>query len=115
LIIKGTNDPGVQSFDSTNITEPGASGQAGGGKGGAGNWVTTESTPYGGSGYGAYQIPRWGGEGGETGYAPFDENARRGAGGGGGSFGPDVLYTATTPTPVHPCPDQSSIGLDAED
>jgi hypothetical protein len=123
LLVKGTNQIGVTAFDATNIPVPGASGQAGGGKGGTANYLTTQSTPIGESGYGAFNTPGGGGGGGETGYGvnptnPGDENYRRGAGGGGGAFGRDsvyyrVQYPGTTAVSI-PCGDQSVIGLDVE-
>jgi hypothetical protein len=114
LIVRGTNNPGVQSFDSTNIAEPGAAGQAGGGRGGGANYLTSSSTPIGEAGYGAFNTPGGGGGGGESGYSANGENNRRPGGGGGGRLGADATFVANTPTPPHPCPDQSSIGLDAE-
>jgi hypothetical protein len=113
LIIKGTNNPGVTSFDTTNIAEPGAAGQAGGGKGGAANYLTTQSCPIGETGFGAFNAPGGGGGGGETGYSALGEDFRRAAGGGGGVFGHDVTFTQTT-FGSHTCPDQTVIGLDAE-
>jgi hypothetical protein len=113
LIIRGTNSPGVNSFDTTNISEPGAAGQAGGGRGGDANSLTTQSTPIGQAGFGAFNSPGGGGGGGETGYSLNGEDGRRGAGGGGGVFGHDVTFTQTT-FGAHTCPDQSVIGLDAE-
>jgi hypothetical protein len=114
LVIKGTNNLGINSFDTTNISAPGSAGQAGGGRGGTANYNTSASTPVGQAGYGAFDAPNGGGGGGETGYSANDENFRRGAGGGGGRFGGDVTFTQTTPSPAHPCPDQSIMGLDAE-
>jgi hypothetical protein len=114
LLVRGTSNPGVTSFDTTNIRDPGAPGQAGGGSGGTGNWLITQSTPMGQPGYGAFNAPGGGGGGGETSYSVLGEDARRAAGGGGGAFGADVTYMATSPGPIHACPDQSSIGLDAE-
>jgi hypothetical protein len=115
LLVKGSNNPGVNSFDTTSTSEPGAPGQVGGGKGGTANFLTTQSTPIGEAGFGAFNAPGGGGGGGETGYSsPSDENTRRGAGGGGGAFGHDVTFTQTSPAPAHPCPDQTIMGLDAE-
>jgi hypothetical protein len=115
LWIRGSNNPGVNSFNSTNIPEPGASGQGGGGRGGSANYLTTQSTPIGEAGFGAFNAAGGGGGGGESAYnGDSIVGHRRPGGGGGGAFGADLMYTAPTPAPAHPCPDQSSIGLDAE-
>jgi hypothetical protein len=120
LLVTGTNQIGVTAFNATNIPVPGAAGQAGGGKGGTANYLTTQSTPIGESGYGAFNTPGGGGGGGETGYGTTpsgDENYRRGAGGGGGALGHDVTYLRVqfNGSPVSiPCADQSVIGLDVE-
>ncbi|MEM6675506.1 MAG: hypothetical protein AAF726_21835, partial [Planctomycetota bacterium] len=112
----GGDSQGVNTLNTTNFPEFGASGQAGGGDGGTGSPLTDASSPKGGDGLGAFQVPGGGGEGGETGFAPpgacGDEN-RRGAGGGGGRLGPDVRYewTMGAPTFVR-C--QTLTGLDAE-
>jgi hypothetical protein len=76
------------------LAEPGALGSAGGGQGGTASPQTASSSALGGSGHvgrGMHVDPR-GGRGGETGWSPSpDKNLRRGAGGGGGAFGPDEL------------------------
>ena len=72
------------------IPELGAVAMGGGGRGGTGSFLTSASTPRGGSGNGPFGIAGAGGQGGETGYSPSsDKQQRRGAGGGGGRFGPD--------------------------
>ena len=130
--VRGSNSAGVGTLNTTNLPEAGASGQAGGGAGGTGSFLTNQSTPRGGRGFGAFNRSGGGGQGGETGYAPASKNDRRGAGGGGGRLGNDVYYrwnkaygtgTQARPWPpsasVHPdvnfiiC--QELIGLDAEE
>jgi len=100
--VSGVSSPGVNSLNTTSIPEPGAPGRGGGGRGGTGSPLTAISSPEGGPGLGAFGSSLGGGFGGETGWSSTSVvNQRRGAGGGGGRFGPDVL-------------DQSRIGLDAE-
>jgi hypothetical protein len=114
ILIKGSNNRGVVTFNTTNIPESGAAGNGGGGRGGTGNILTTQSTPAGEAGYGAFDAPNGGGGGGETGFNPSASIAlRRGAGGGGGSLGPPVVLNLATN--VNQCPDQTIIGLDSED
>lgn len=116
IFLRGTNSRGVVSYSSANLPEAGGSGAAGGGRGGTGSYLTTQSTPRGESGYGAFNVANGGGEGGETGFnASSDVNARRGAGGGGGNFATDVPRLATSTTLNPACPEQTIIGLDAED
>ncbi|MFT5152790.1 MAG: hypothetical protein ACI841_002789, partial [Planctomycetota bacterium] len=128
--VRGSNSPGVGTLNTTNLPEPGASGQAGGGAGGTGSFLTNQSTPRGARGFGAFNQSGGGGQGGETGYASTNKNARRGAGGGGGRLGEDVLYRWNQdygdsndpilwpPADVHDGVDwilcQELIGLDAE-
>ena len=69
LSIDGTSSPGVFSTNSTSSPEPGAPGQGGGGAGGTGSPFATMSSPQGGSGRGAFDVPGGGGQGGETGWA----------------------------------------------
>jgi hypothetical protein len=114
--LSGIDNKGVATLNTTNIPEPGAAGVAGGGKGGTGNPLTNISSPRGGNGFGAFQSIDGGGQGGETGYQTavalqFVPDCRRGAGGGGGQFGPGQ------PSPFGPGTgtyDQSFIGLDGE-
>lgn len=80
------------------FTEPGGAGQCGGGDGGTGNPVTSQSTPKGGPGFGPFNSPSGGGDGGESALvglainlgtpppACFDVEDRHPAGGGGGSY-----------------------------
>ncbi|MBK7877307.1 MAG: hypothetical protein IPJ77_16455 [Planctomycetes bacterium] len=106
----GQNHPGVVSFNTTNIPEAGAPGNGGGGRGGTGSYLTTQSTPQGGHGFGAFAAVNGGGRGGEAGFNPFaSESNRRPGGGGGGRFGPDQRELSRPN-----CPDQRVIGLDAE-
>jgi hypothetical protein len=90
--VNGSNSAGVGTLNTTNQPEPGAPGQCGGGRGGTGSWMTNQSTPYGGPGFGPFQVPGAGGQGGETSYALGNKQARRAAGGGGGGHARDVRY-----------------------
>ncbi|MFT5734013.1 MAG: hypothetical protein ACJAZN_003826 [Planctomycetota bacterium] len=102
LTASGQNSQGVTSLNTTNQPEFGAPGNAGGGAGGVGSSLMAESTPAGLKGEEAYGlnlmgIAPGGGQGGETGYAPFGPNAkenRRGAGGGGGALASNQPVTA---------------------
>jgi len=106
----GANNRGVVSFSTTNIPEPGSAGQAGGGTGGTGSYLTTQSTPEGGHGEGAFRVAGGGGRGGESGFSSSpDETLRRPGGGGGGVFG-KTQFELTRAA----CPDQRVIGMDAE-
>ncbi len=111
VLVRGGNARSVFTLNTPFQPENGAAGNAGGGSGGVGSYLTNQSTPRGGPGYGAFQTPNGGGQGGETGYSPDTSNygtARRGGGGGGGRLGHDVLLSTG-------CPEQYIIGLDAED
>ena len=113
ISVRGSDSPGVGTLNTANQPEPGAKGQAGGGDGGTGSFLTSQSTPRGGNGFGAFNRPNDGGQGGETSYALANKNARRGAGGGGGQFGPAVLYPApTVPEVLVRC--QTLPGMDGE-
>lgn len=106
----GDNNRGVVSFNTATIPEPGAQGNAGGGRGGTGNPLTTQSSPQGGPGAGAFDLPGAGGQGGESGFTSLtNDGERRPGGGGGGRFGADQMEL-TRPN----CPDQRIVGLDAE-
>jgi hypothetical protein len=111
LIVKGNNNRGVTSFNTANIPEPGSAGQAGGGRGGTGSPLTTQSDPQGSPGFGAFDSPGTGGGGGESGYSDGGINSRRPGGGGGGALRVDVLRPSPNP---NACPEQFVIGLDAE-
>jgi hypothetical protein len=108
----GSSNQGVNTLNVTNIPEPGAPGQCGGGKGGTGSPLTTASSPRGGTGFGAFNVPDLGGQGGETGWSnAAGENTRRGGGGGGGTLGKNEFANfAATGTLF----DQRRIGYDAE-
>ncbi|MCP3916944.1 MAG: Ig-like domain-containing protein [bacterium] len=92
LSVRGSDNPGVGTLNTTNLPESGASGQVGGGGGGTGSFLSSQSTPRGGAGFGAFDVPNQGGQGGEASYHPTNKNDRRGAGGGGGGFGDDIRY-----------------------
>jgi hypothetical protein len=113
LDIRGTDSKGVVTLNTTNIPEPGAPGNAGGGRGGTGSPLTTASSPKGGNGFGAFNAADGGGVGGETGWTNFNQqvDSRRGAGGGGGTFGANQPQTGAASLGTW---DQSFIGLDAE-
>lgn len=103
-------------MNTTHIPQPGAIGGAGGGKGGTGSYLTSDSTPRGGSGFGAFAQAGGGGQSGETSYSDTNfKDDRRGAGGGGGGFGHDIYYDHDqAPTTIErQC--QTLIGMDGED
>jgi hypothetical protein len=117
LVATGGASIGVGTLNTTNIPEPGGVGRAGGGKGGTGSFLTTQSTPRGGNGFGAFALPGGGGQGGESTYHPGHFNSRRGSGGGGGRLGHDVFYPLFddgTPPELHMVLCQTLQGLDAE-
>ncbi|MFT5050406.1 MAG: hypothetical protein ACI8QZ_001808 [Chlamydiales bacterium] len=117
LVASGDSSDGVVSLDTTNEAEPGAIGQAGGGNGGTGSFLTSQSTSRGGNGFGAFGLPNGGGRGGETGFHPTAKDDRRGAGGGGGRLGPDILHLRPiqgAPTDMRFVQTQTLIGMDAE-
>jgi len=109
--VNGGDNPGVKTLNTTNQPEPGASGNAGGGTGGTASFLTSQSTPAGGAGFGAFNRAGFGGGGGESGYSTGGIAARRAAGGGGGRLGQDTRYVAPAGQFVR-C--QSLIGFDAE-
>ena len=89
----GVTIPVWGPLNTTFQPEPGAPGNAGGGRGGTGSEFTVQSTPRGGSGLGAFGEIDGGGQGGESSYSPTNQvDDRRAAGGGGGVFGNDVFY-----------------------
>jgi hypothetical protein len=123
ITCEGNNNVSVHTLNTTNQPEPGATGKAGGGRGGTGSYLTTQSTPGGGPGFGAFDTVGGGGAGGESAFNPLfpnpdsDDEHRRPGGGGGGSFGPDFLRPANIQagyTNPNLCPDQSVIGYDGE-
>jgi len=114
LDASGTSSIGVNTLNTTSLPEPGSPGQAGGGKGGTGSPLTGLSSPRGGNGFGAFGVPDGGGGGGETGWSnTYFVDTLRGAGGGGGRFGPGQLQSLG-PVNQFGLYDQSFIGLDAE-
>ncbi len=120
--VRGTDDLSVASLDSANLPEPGASGNAGGGTGGTGSQLTSQSDPAGGNGFGAFANPDGGGVGGESAFNHLwpndgDDAHRRPAGGGGGTFGHNFLRPIGIVAGYsngNSCPDQQVIGYDAE-
>ncbi|MEM9383045.1 MAG: hypothetical protein AAGB93_24055 [Planctomycetota bacterium] len=95
IIVDGGDNTGVGTLNTTNQPEEGAAGNAAGGTGGVGSFLTSQSTPKGGDGNGAFDVPGGGGRGGETGFAPAgvcEKENRRGAGGGGGQLGPFIFF-----------------------
>ena len=115
VLLNGGNSDGVGTLNTTFQPEPGALGNAGGGRGGIGSYLTTTSTPRGGSGWGAFSSPGGGGQGGETTYTTSsNKDNRRAAGGGGGGFGSDIFYDhdADSMTIARHC--QTLIGMDGE-
>ena len=80
ISLNGSRSDGVTTLGTTNIPEPGAAGNGGGGSGGTGSYLTAQSTPRGGAGFGAFEVPNAGGQGGESGYAPIEKDERRGGG-----------------------------------
>lgn len=99
LSVDGTNGKNVATLNTGNQPEVGAAGNAGGGRGGTGSFLTTTSTPKGGDGFAAFQVPGNGGGGGHSGYATGGKNNRRPGGGGGGMFGNNPpIITGGEPT-----------------
>jgi hypothetical protein len=114
ISVDGSSSKGVGTLNTTNQPEPGASGNAGGGKGGTGSYLTNQSTPRGGAGWGAFNVSNGGGQGGETSYSSLGIIYRRAAGGGGGTFGPDVYYSYGPGLTENLARCQELIGLDVE-
>lgn len=114
IYLSGSDNPGVATLNTANQPEPGAVGQGGGGDGGTGSYLTTQSTPRGGAGEGAFNVPGAGGQGGEASYDQAQGPYRRGSGGGGGTLGPDVLYDHDNLESTELVRCQELIGLDAE-
>lgn len=101
LELSAFDSNGVQTLNTTNIPELGAAGGPAGGRGGTGSWQTTQSTPYGGKGFGA--IAWAGGSGGETGWHDVIPSVdyRRGAGGGGGALALNQPVSADPEDPAN--------------
>ena len=109
--VSGIDSKGVVTLNTTNVPEPGAPGVAGGGRGGFGSPLSNASSPKGTDGEGAFGVAGVGGIGGDTAFwtgGSANVDARRGAGGGGGVFGPNQVGSSP------PLFDQTFIGLDAE-
>jgi len=105
--VDGSSSFGVTTLNTTDVPEIGAPGQCGGGQGGTASFLTTQSTPQGGQGFGAFNAPGGGGFGGETGWSnSTNVQLRRGAGGGGGTFGRDQTLFGSI--------DESLIGQNVE-
>lgn len=113
LDVSGFASQGVTTLNTTSIPETGAPGVAGGGRGGTASPLITASSPMGGPGFGAFDLPGLGGGGGETGWTNASQqvDARRGAGGGGGALGSSQAFVGN---PSLGDWDQSYIGLDVE-
>ncbi len=110
LVVDGIGASPIFTLDQPQLPAPGAPGRAGGGTGGTGSYLTDQVTPRGGTGFGAFDVPDAGGEGGESGWHPSNADLgirRRAAGGGGGRLGHDQLTALG-------CRDQSIHGLDVE-
>ncbi|MFT5284835.1 MAG: hypothetical protein ACI8TQ_000994 [Planctomycetota bacterium] len=98
---KGYNAQDVKGVFTAMLPEPGAPGNLGSGAGGTASASQTSSTAAGGQGFQAFATTG-GGHGGESGYGANPSSSslsqvqnsnpkyRRGAGGGGGTFGPDA-------------------------
>ncbi|MEM1449032.1 MAG: hypothetical protein AAGI22_07955 [Planctomycetota bacterium] len=90
LDASGSDSIGVATLNTTNQPEFGAPGRAGGGSGGVGSAVRTQSTPFGTNGFGSFNTGNGamlgGGLGGETSFHPSSKESRRAAGGGGGAL-----------------------------
>ncbi len=118
ISVNGSDNFGVGALNTANQPEEGAPGQAGGGAGGVGSSFTSQSTPAGTPGNGAFDAIGLGGGGGETTYATLaggcDKERRRGAGGGGGSLGSNVRYIVEGSELLPPAICQMFVGMDGE-
>lgn len=87
LSVDGANAPNVGPSQFAEGASPGGVGRAGGGRGGDASSVLDGSTPMGSAGFGPFDAPGLGGQGGESQFAPapLGKNARRPGGGGGGA------------------------------
>jgi hypothetical protein len=112
IFLRGANSRGVVSYSTANLPENGATGNAGGGRGGTGSPLATQSDPKGESGFGAFGLINGGGRGGES---SVSTASGRPGGGGGGSFAVDQPRFISATQLNQACPEQSIIGLDAED
>jgi hypothetical protein len=111
--VDGLNAKSVFTLNTPTEPELGAVGNCGGGAGGVGSFVTTQVTPYGGNGFGAFGVPNAGGEGGQSSWSNNNGSSgvdRRAAGGGGGRFGGDQLIQWGEVE----CAEETGPGLDSE-
>ncbi|MBL8692560.1 MAG: FG-GAP repeat protein [Planctomycetes bacterium] len=94
ILVTGSDASDVQTLlTAAQFSEPGGAGTCGGGSGGVGNPVTSQSSVKGGQGHGPFNVLNGGGFGGESALVPvingqqcFDNEDRHPAGGGGGSY-----------------------------
>ena len=118
ISVNGSDNFGVGALNTANQPEEGAPGQAGGGSGGVGSNFTSQSTPAGTAGNGAFDVPGLGGGGGESTYATTaggcDKERRRAAGGGGGSLGSSIRYIVEGSPGLPPAICQMFVGMDGE-
>ncbi len=116
ISVRGSDSQGVSTLGTTNFPELGAVGQCGGGNGGVGSFLTSQSTPRGGDGFGAFNGSGGGGQGGESCFHPSGtNNDRRAGGGGGGRLGLDIYYPFPDSTGLqHFVKCQTLVGMDAE-
>lgn len=110
IVLRGGKAPGVTTY-STSQAQAGGVGNAGGGRGGTGSPLSTQSDARGESGYGPFGAPNGGGGGGES---SVSLALRRPGGGGGGSFAVDAPRRVSAGALNLACPEQFIIGLDAE-
>jgi hypothetical protein len=114
ITLRGADNPGVGTLLTANQPESGALGHAGGGSGGDGSPLTTQSSPRGMSGNGAFNTLGLGGEGGEASYKNDIVDNRRGSGGGGGRLGSDSYYDHDGLPGTPQVRVQTLVGLDIE-
>ncbi|MCP5022718.1 MAG: hypothetical protein GY930_13210 [bacterium] len=115
ISVRGGNNDGVGTLNTTFQPESGSAGNAGGGKGGTGSFLTSSSTPRGGAGSGPFNVSGGGGLGGETTYSISpNKDARRGAGGAGGSLGTNIWYDHDDDPATIDRQCQTLIGMDGE-
>lgn len=96
LTVEGTNAKDVNTLlTAASFSEAGGAGNCGGGDGGLGNPITSQSCPQGGPGSGPFNSPAGGGGGGEsalvansgsTGQPCYEVEDLHPAGGGGGTY-----------------------------
>ena len=84
LMVKGQRAQDVGNLNSPQIPAPPGEGRCGGGVGGPGSPVVTESDEKGGDGAGPFNVPGQGGRGGHSGYGSNSSTANRPGGRGAG-------------------------------